>query len=128
MSMSDNELDLRSSLTAAFTEDLVLGPADVPASDEAQQVRLGEPAAEASTGRGLNRHNSSGRIRHDEKITVYVSRDELIALEQARLQLRSDMGLSVDRGRIVRAAVAMALDDLHRNGADSQVVQRLKKK
>ena len=27
----------------------------------------------------------SGRIRHEEKITVYVSAEELLALEQARL-------------------------------------------
>ena len=31
----------------------------------------------------------SGRVRHEEKITVYVSADELLALEQARLTLRA---------------------------------------
>ena len=46
----------------------------------------------------------SGRERHDEKITVYVSADELIDLEQARLVLRGEHGLAVDRGRIVREA------------------------
>ena len=44
----------------------------------------------------------SGRERHDEKITVYLSPDELFDLDQARLQLRGDLGLAVDRGRIVR--------------------------
>ena len=43
----------------------------------------------------------SGRERHDEKITVYLSPDELFDLDQARLQLRGDLGLGVDRGRIV---------------------------
>jgi hypothetical protein len=31
----------------------------------------------------------SGRERHDEKITVYLSPDELLDLDQARLQLRA---------------------------------------
>ncbi|MDT7571774.1 MAG: hypothetical protein QOE05_1948, partial [Actinomycetota bacterium] len=39
----------------------------------------------------------SGRERHDEKITVYVSAEELIDLEQARLTLRGDHGMAVDR-------------------------------
>jgi len=68
---------------------------------------------------------TSGRVRHDEKITVYVSRDELLALEQARLQLRADFGRAVDRGRIVRAAVACAMDDLAANGADSALMRKL---
>ena len=45
---------------------------------------------------------SSGRVRHDEKITVYVSAEELLALEQARLNLRARHSMAVDRGRIVR--------------------------
>jgi len=44
----------------------------------------------------------SGREKHDEKITVYLSPDELYDLDQARLALRGDLGLAVDRGRIVR--------------------------
>ena len=39
-------------------------------------------------------------MRHDEKITVYISKEELLALETARLTLRGH-GLAVDRGRIV---------------------------
>ena len=73
-------------------------------------------------------HQPSGRVRHDEKITVYVSADELMALERTRLELRGDLGLSVDRGRIVRAAVAMALDDLRQHGAESELVQRLRQR
>jgi hypothetical protein len=45
----------------------------------------------------------SGREKHDEKITVYLSPDELYDLDQARLALRGDLGLAVDRGRIVIA-------------------------
>lgn len=68
----------------------------------------------------------TGRVRHDEKITVYVSAAELIALEQARLTLRAGHGLAVDRGRIVRAAVAAALADLDDRGSSSDLVARLR--
>jgi hypothetical protein len=68
----------------------------------------------------------SGRIKHEEKITVYVSERELLALEQARLTLRARHGMAVDRGRIVRVAIAAALEDLETNGGESDVVRRLK--
>jgi hypothetical protein len=67
---------------------------------------------------------ASGRVRHDEKITIYVSTDEVIALEQARLQLRQE-GIVVDRGRLVRGAIASALDDLTARGLKADIVQRL---
>ena len=67
----------------------------------------------------------SGRVRHDQKITVYVSEQELLALEQARLTLRARHGKAVDRGRIVREAIAAVLDDLEANGGESDVVRRL---
>lgn len=67
----------------------------------------------------------SGRVRHEEKITVYVSREELLALEQARFTLRAVHGLAVDRGRIVRTAIAMSMADFQEHGADSELVKRL---
>ena len=67
----------------------------------------------------------TGRVRHDEKITVYVSSDELLALEQFRLDLRAQHRLGVDRGRIVRAAIAAALADVRERGAEADVVKRL---
>jgi hypothetical protein len=67
----------------------------------------------------------SGRVRHDEKMTVYVTADELLDIEHARLSLRRHQGLAVDRGRFVREAIAMALADLETNGDDSVLVQRL---
>ena len=39
-------------------------------------------------------------------MTVYVSADELLDLEHARLSLRRDHGVAVDRGRMVREAIA----------------------
>lgn len=67
----------------------------------------------------------SGRVKHDEKITVYVSADELVALEQARLTLRARHGVAVDRGRIVRAAIALAVADLDFNGDDCDLIRQL---
>ncbi|WP_232832033.1 hypothetical protein [Nocardiopsis sp. FIRDI 009] len=67
----------------------------------------------------------SGRQRHDEKITVYVSAAELLALEQTRLSLRAEHGLSTDRGRLVREAVAVLLADFEEHGSASMLVRRL---
>ena len=53
----------------------------------------------------------SGRVRHDEKMTVYVTSGELLDLEHARLALRRDHGLALDRGRLVREALALVLRD-----------------
>ncbi len=67
----------------------------------------------------------SGRVRHDEKMTVYVTADELVEIEHARLNLRRDHGLAVDRGRLVREALAIVLADLEEHGDDSELVGRL---
>ena len=67
----------------------------------------------------------SGRVRHDEKMTVYVTADELLDIEHARLSMRRHQGLAVDRGRLVREAIAIALEDLEANGDESVLVQRL---
>ncbi len=82
-------------------------------------------AAEAVRETAAQTQQASGRVRHDEKITVYVSREELLALEQARLTLRAEYDMAVDRGRIVRAAMAAAMTDLAENGAAAEVVRRL---
>lgn len=70
--------------------------------------------------------SGSGRTKHDAKITVYVSGDELLAMEQARLNLRAKHGLVLDRGRLVREAVAVLLADFDSNGEESVLVQRLR--
>jgi hypothetical protein len=67
----------------------------------------------------------SGRVKHDEKMTVYVTSAELLAIEQARLGLRRTVGRNVDRGRLVRAAIALALEDLEERGEDSDLARRL---
>ena len=67
----------------------------------------------------------SGRQRHDEKVTFYCTADELMDLENARLLLRREHGVAVDRGRIVREALAQVLSELERDGADASLVRRL---
>ncbi|MEV8070258.1 hypothetical protein AB0P32_29795 [Streptomyces sp. NPDC085995] len=85
------------------------------------------PAAAAPRKRGrAAARRPSGRERHDEKITVYVSAEELMDLEHARLVLRGEHGLAVDRGRIVREAVAVVLADLETRGDASILVRRLR--
>jgi hypothetical protein len=69
---------------------------------------------------------SSGRIRHDTKITVYVTEEELLGLEQTRLALRAEHGLTADRGRIVREAIDVLLADFVDHGPDSVLVRRLR--
>ncbi|KUF13442.1 hypothetical protein AT728_32520 [Streptomyces silvensis] len=83
------------------------------------------PAQARRRARAANRR-PSGRERHDEKITVYVSAEELMDLEHARLVLRGEHGLAVDRGRIVREAVAVVLADLESRGDASILVRRLR--
>ncbi|OEV29653.1 hypothetical protein AN219_15355, partial [Streptomyces nanshensis] len=100
-----------------------------PKSSRTAEPRSRQPAggsARRGTGtRGANRR-PSGRERHDEKITVYVSAEELMDLEHARLVLRGEHGLAVDRGRIVREAVAVVLADLESRGDASILVRRLR--
>jgi hypothetical protein len=76
--------------------------------------------------RALADRRPSGRESHDEKITVYLSADELMDLEHARLGLRGDHGLPVDRGRVVREALAVVLADFEAKGEASILVRRLR--
>ncbi|HEY5455724.1 MAG TPA: cobyrinic acid a,c-diamide synthase [Acidothermaceae bacterium] len=80
-------------------------------------VRIARRAAEA---------RPTGRERHDEKITVYCSPEELLQIEHARLTLRGSHSLAVDRGRIVREAIAVVLADLEAKGEQSILVRRLR--
>ncbi|ANP54192.1 hypothetical protein J2Z21_005487 [Streptomyces griseochromogenes] len=99
-----------------------------PARRQTAQEGSAAPAAAAQPrkrGRAASRR-PSGRERHDEKITVYVSAEELMDLEHARLVLRGEHGLAVDRGRIVREAVAVVLADLESRGDASILVRRLR--
>ena len=89
-------------------------------TEDSRAATTNSSATRGTTGS----RRGSGRIRHDEKITVYVSTEELLALENARLQLRAQ-GVAADRGRIVREAIAIALADLDLRGTESALVTRL---
>ncbi|WP_329313128.1 hypothetical protein OG723_10045 [Streptomyces sp. NBC_01278] len=110
----------RSREAAAGTEPVVGAPRRPQEGSVSPEPRRGK-----GQGRGANRR-PSGRERHDEKITVYVSAEELMDLEHARLVLRGEHGLAVDRGRIVREAVAVVLADLESRGDASILVRRLR--
>ncbi len=95
---------------------------DAPATVEADVVDAATTKVETESD---GRKKPSGRIRHDEKMTVYVTSEELVDIEHARLGLRSRHGLAVDRGRLVREAIAMVLADFETQGVDSALVRRL---
>ena len=96
-------------------------------TDEQARVRAvpDAPEPEAGAEEESQSRKPSGRVRHDEKMTVYVTSDELLDLEHTRLALRRDHGLALDRGRLVREAVAVVLRDFDEKGHDSVLVQRL---
>lgn len=99
--------------------------ADATAGASGPTVDSRAATTNSSATRGTTgSRRGSGRVRHDEKITVYVSTEELLALENARLQLRAQ-GVAADRGRIVREAIAIALADLDLRGTESALVTRL---
>jgi hypothetical protein len=102
----------------------------LPGADELfRRTRFPEgpsgPDAPASS-EGASSSKPSGRVRHDEKITIYVTSDELLTLEHTRLTMRAHHGVTVDRGRIVREAIHLALQDVADHGDESALVRRLR--
>ena len=66
-----------------------------PADPEKAKPQKSEPQGKEKASRPV----ASGRIRHDQKITVYFSSEELFALEDATLELKRRHGINLDRGR-----------------------------
>ncbi len=104
----------------------------MPAADDlfrptaASLQAVPDPApAPAKPASAEARKGSSGRVRHDEKMTVYITSDELMDIEHARLVLRREHGIAADRGRVVREAVALVLAEFEAHGEDSALVRRL---
>ena len=83
----------------------------------AELLRPVGPGPASDSGR-----QASGREAHPQKITVYLSADELLDLERVRLSLLAH-GIGVDRGRLVREAIAVLMMDLEA-GIDVSVVAR----
>jgi hypothetical protein len=120
-----NELFRETSSAAAL--------ADSPtANEEAEQQpslkAVAPPTRPVERGRSRTLGGPSGRERHDEKITVYLSADELVALDEAKAALYRDHGLKIDRGRIVREAVAVVVGDLGAKGEASILARRLRER
>jgi hypothetical protein len=79
----------------------------------------------ASPPAASDERQATGRERHDQKITVYLSATELLEIEHARLRLRR-LGVVLDRGRLVREAIAILLADLDARGSESLVVRNIR--
>jgi hypothetical protein len=111
------------------------GRASLPGADELFRVTSIDGAARAREAKRAADDDGkpdqardrvpSGRQRHDEKVTFYCTAEELMDLEHARLVLRSQYGIALDRGRLVREALAQVLSELERDGADASLVKRL---
>ena len=86
-------------------------------------AELFRPAAALPEAAG--ERQATGRERHDQKITVYLSAAELLDLEHGRLELRR-FGVVLDRGRLVREAIAILLADLDSRGKDSLIARRIR--
>ncbi len=98
------------------------------ASSAAPVVRAPKKSVRTTSRRRVSTvdRSPSGRERHEEKITVYLSPEELFDLDQARLLLRGDLGLAADRGRIVRESIAVIIADLEAKGDQSILARRLR--
>jgi len=83
----------------------------------AELLRPVGPGPATDSGR-----QASGREAHPQKITVYLSADEFLDLERARLSLHI-RGIRVDRGRLVREAIAVLMADLEA-GIDASLIAR----
>ena len=83
----------------------------------AELLRPVGPGPASDSGR-----QASGREAHPQKITVYLSADEFLDLERVRLTLLAH-GIGVDRGRLVREAIAVLMMDLEA-GIDASVIAR----
>lgn len=107
--------------------DSTITPAPVPGAT-APTVRPTKKGVRTTPRRRVSSvdRSPSGRESHAEKITVYLSPEELFDLDQARLLLRGDLGLAADRGRIVRESIAIIIADLEAKGEQSILARRLR--
>jgi hypothetical protein len=91
----------------------------------AELLRPATPGPSGSGPSAGDGRQASGRESHPQKITVYLTAGELLDLERARLALRA-YGITVDRGRLVREAIAVLLADLDAEGETSLLAGRLR--
>ena len=98
---------------------------------DARANRPVEPQVAKSTDLQVAKSPSPGQTqekkgpKHDQKVTFYCTGEDLMALERARLALRSDHAIAADRGRIVRAALDYVLEDFEARADDSILLRQL---
>jgi len=123
-----DELFRATSSSAALTDAVPAAPVEPPPA-EPPTGRTGSSARATPLRRVRTEATEpSGRERHDEKITVYLSVEELVALDEAKSALFRDHHLKIDRGRIVREAVAVVVADLAAKGEHSILARRLRER
>lgn len=115
-----SELFFRTTTAPAMPD----APPSLGSPDGERAARKSAPVQRGNKPAEQQRRGSP-RKKHDSKITVYLAGDELLALERARLELRAEHELAVDRGRLVREAIAVMLQDFEDNGEQSVLVRRL---
>ena len=91
-------------------------PQEEEQDDKSSKLQVAEAAPTAPERRGP---------KHGEKVTFYCTGEDLLALEKARLRLRSEHGIAADRGRIVRAALSYVIEDFEARGEDSILLRKL---
>lgn len=96
-----------------------------PSSETSQQDATSTKLQVATPVEGATPAPAPKAPKHDEKITFYCTSDDLMAIEQTRLELRAKHGVAADRGRIVRAALAYVLEDFGARGDDSVLLRKL---
>lgn len=120
-----------SARSASSAEDERARAGGVPPGEDGHDQAGGEAHSAIAAGQQSSSPSPRGdrkgspRKKHDTKITVYISQEELLALEHARLELRGTYDLAIDRGRLVREAVAVMLSDFELQGGSSVLVERL---
>jgi hypothetical protein len=92
--------------------EVAVAPAPAPEVDKSTRLQVAEEPAKKAP-------------KHEEKITFYCTREDLMALEKTRLELRSVHGVAADRGRIVRAALHYVLEDFEARSNDSILLREL---
>ncbi len=107
-----DELFRRTSSEPKVVREPEVAPAPVPEVDKSTRLQVAEEPSKKAP-------------KHDEKITFYCTRQDLMALEKARLELRSVHGVAADRGRIVRAALHYVLEDFDARSTDSILLREL---
>ena len=96
-----------------------------PRRDAAHAPKEEDPQVQAAPPQQTPVSDRKGP-KHDEKVTFYCTREDLMALERTRLALRSEYGRSADRGKIVRAALSYVLEDFEARGQDSLLLRKLR--